>query len=293
MMNFIICFKHRFFRKSTIAIILLGVALIGVSWFTRSFLSIQDYVQFSDPNHPYWLEYQSSSILSAEAFQRVLDSSNRISRSNAFSFYVIMNNGFLLYTLFGNLLVGMAVISFFQERKCGFTKLMLIRSGGYKQYIMSEAIAVSLTGWLYALLPCLIVWLLASLFSPDVLPQGQSIFVTPFALLKSLHQGNTVVFAYLIVIIIKSLQFIFITLLAFAFSLIVQRAIILLFIPLFYVIVMNFLKNKIYVPSVDFNVMGANQIMSFAPTLFNCFYTCLIALIVFIIFTKKERTINA
>lgn len=287
----LLCLKHRFLRKTTIAIILLGIFLIGVSWFTRSFLSIQDYMEYANYNHPYWQEMRDTEILSAAAHQRYFEATNQISRSNAFSFYAVMNNGFLLYTLIGNLLVGIAALSFFQERKSNFLKMKLIRNGDYNRSILGEAFAVSLTGWLYALIPSLIVWLAACILCPYVLPQGQSIDVLPHAMLNSLFQGNTIVFAYLIEIFMNSLQFIFTGLLVFALSLIVHRGIVLLFIPVFYVIMMNFVTYASGY-TMSFYIMGAPQVMSYAPLLFACFYTFVLALIIFRFFTKKENAVN-
>ncbi len=293
MHEFMVYLKRRFCCKYTVAAVLVGVLLLVLTWLIRNYPYILQYLDDIDPNNSYWQQARASTILSDDAFQRLYEYRVALSRSDVFSFFALLGDSHMLYTNFGNLLLTLPVLSFFAERKSGFIKFVVLRNGSYHDYLVKEGLAVSLSGWLIALLPSLIIWFLAAVFSPDVLSLNGAELVTSTAIFRSFFQGpeRLVVFAYLITMALTSLQFFFNALLAFAFALFVDKGVVLLFVPFLYVNLFNFLLWPTGY-GISYEIMGVAQTMSYAPLALTSLFTFVVALLLLKIFVNREKVFH-
>ncbi len=292
MHSFFVIFRKRFWRKYAVAGILIGFFLLAMSFYINGRTSIAEYREHV--NGTYWGLAQEDGFQSEETVERINARKTEDAASQIFSMYVIMEYAYSLYFYGGNILLTLPVLFFFYERKRGYHQFVLTRSGSFYPHLAREGIATAAAGWLMALIPPLLLWGLAWVFSPSLLPLNQSFNLLPNALVAGLFQGNGIALAYLLYILLASLNFFFLALLAFAFALFVKRGVYLLFIPLLYTylanIIVAFLEKYGY--GFSFAPTLITSLSTFAPMLFFWFYTLLLALLILKVFAGKERIIH-
>lgn len=290
MTDFISLFRRRFLQKEILLAILLSVVIMAVSYAVRASPEIQAYWQLRSGNH--FAIQQLPGILTNDAAMRVYDDYVTVAASQAFSFYILMSNGFMLYYLLANIFIVLPVIRFFNERKDGVLQLIAVRYGTWS-YIAREAFVASLVGMLLVLLPSIVFWALALLFSPAMFPLSQTF--GPFAddFFQHLGKSENIAVLYLVLILLNGILFFSRTMLAFSFSLILERKAILLFVPLIFTYFLYILFSIIGIPEYASLSYSEEHIKSLAPILLSTILPLFTSVIVFYGFCNKERIFHA
>lgn len=290
MRDFIAIWKRRFLQRETLWAILLSLVFMLVSYVVRASPEIATYFKLKSGRH--FAVADLPGVLTEDAAARVQADYLTVAASQAFSFYILMSNGFLLYHLLANIIIVLPILRFFNERKSGILQLTTVRRGNWSS-IALEAFAASLSGTLLVLLPSLIFWALALLASPTMFPLSQAF--APFSddFFQYLGQPEHIAGLYLVLILLNGILYFCRSLLAFSFALLVERKAILLFIPLAFTYAMYLLFTLLGIPGYAALSQFEEHIKTLAPLLLSSLLPLLAATLVFGCFCKKENILHA
>lgn len=293
MKTFLCTLKKRVFRKYTVFGIIIAMLLIALTFYIRGYEDIQYYNNIVNGEYEFLISSSEEKVLNKESIKRANDSRLAMEESYIYSFDSVINRALYSYDFFAPILLTLPVLSFFYERKKGYLKYSCIRVGHYRRYIFNEGVSCAITGWLITVIPCIIAWLFMFIFCPSLYNLNQALIPNTQSVLGFLYQENTLAYAYLLHMLIYSVTFFFLTLLTFAFSLIVKHGAYLIFIPLLYTkITFSFLsKFSLGLYSPSFIIGELNMTLSYSPILMTCFYTFLLSYLI-IIFARRESVFS-
>lgn len=162
--------KRRLLRSSIFLSIFIGVLSIILTFVIRNFEAFNMYFMIKGEKVPFIFEINK--FLDNDTYYRAFNDQVRYFASMAFSFISYMHYGFSIYVFIINILIVVPVMLFYEEMKSGFSKFVLSRLK-YQKYIIYEALAVSVSGWLIAFCSLFIFWLIAVIFSVETFPLTQ------------------------------------------------------------------------------------------------------------------------
>lgn len=281
-------FKRRFFRPQTIAVILISVALMIISWLAGAMPQFKDYQTVLKGTHPFLDGFPWTYTM--ETAQRIKDDIATLYKSECLSFYVIMYHGFDIYFLIANIFIVLPFLQFFEERRSGYTKLMALK--GKNQYFIAEAIADSIVAYLYVLIPLLIFWVIAVAIGNPLYPVLQDFNPEYDDFFQVSWQSGNIIWLYFGLIFLVSISYFLKGFFVFICSVFIEKKIFLVFIPVIYSYIIGILCIAIGLVSYgSFNYL-VEDLKSLSPFLVNCFIQLSITAILFGIFFRREKVLN-
>lgn len=286
--------KVRFWRKYTLFAVLVAVFLIGLTYFVHAYDDIQYYFSVNGGSLSSLIVAEEEPVISPEVIERSNTYTRTMEQANVFSFQAAMHHAVYSYYFLGPILLTLPVLAFYYERKGGYFRLLSLRAGDYHGFLLKEGLACAISGWLIALIPWLIVWLLLVLLCPMPTYLFQAPSVSPNAVFGSFFREDFVAWAYLLQILSVSPLYFFYGFLLFAISLLLNRGVYLIFIPLLYnfivPIVLRGLSLWRYAPDVPLEHIS--ETITFANLMVPWLYTFLLAVLILLVFVRKERAVN-
>lgn len=189
-----------------------------------------------------------------------------------------------------HIFIALPFISFFNERKSGYTRLMVLRSDS--GYFMAEAIADSLVAYLYVVIPLVIFWLLAVIIGHPVYPLSQKFSSAYNNLFPFSSEDNGIIWVYLILIFLTSLLYFFRGFFLFICSVVFEKKVLLLFVSLVYTYAFETICIALEKYDYGSYFYLTEELQSLSPFMVNCFINLFITAILFLVFFRKERALN-
>lgn len=285
---FIQILKRRFFRLQTFFVILISLLLMFLSVLSGGISDIRQYVSILDGS--YALLDGFPLIYSAETAERIVENMAVMCRSQFLSFYAIMYHGFHIYMLAAHIFIALPFLSFFNERKNGYTRLLVLRSDS--RYFMAEAAADSVVAYLYVVIPLVIFWLIAVIIGHPVFPLSQEFSSAYDYFFQFSSEDNKIIWLYLILIFLTSLLYFFRGFFLFICSLFFEKKVLLLFVSLLYTYAFETICITLQKYSYGSHTYLTEELKSLSPFMVNCFFNLILTVILFFLFFRKERALN-
>jgi len=234
---------------------------------------------------------QLPGVFSEEAALRARQDLLDIAISNAFSFQIFMYFGFTFFHIIANLIITVPCLSFYDERKSGFTRILASKTCMHR-YITCEALAVSISAWLIALVPALLFWALTLLLSPVILPLNQYFASAPDDYFQLIDFRTEIQWLYLRLILITSAGFFFKGLLTFVTSLVIDKKVTLIFLPLLYSYAVYALFEAVGLNGYAELSYFDGNIKSVSPVLFSFAVSLAVSTVIIYTFCNREKMLN-
>lgn len=222
--------RRRLFRREILYAMLLSFFIMIISFLVEASLEIRTLLQ---DIHDLDLYYPELGLFSTEAAERLKTYLLENSVSQAFSFFIFMEDGYIIYNFIANFIITLPILMFFEDRQNGTEQLIALRTGT-GSYLVLEATAICLTVGVLVLVPSILFWGITYLFAPYKFPLSQSFVPDSISFFQILGLEKNVAWKYLALIILNSMMLMSKAFLTFTLSLRIHKKAVILFIPILF-----------------------------------------------------------
>ncbi len=280
--------RRRLCRKEILYAMILSFFIMIVSHLVEASLEIRSLL---DTIHDLNSGSTEFALYAPETAQRLRQFILENRASQAFSFYIFMEDGYTLYHFIAHFLITLPVLMFMQDRQNGTQQMIALRSrtGGYLAW---EGAAICLTAGILVLVPSIVFWAVTYLLAPCRFPLSQSFPPYSEDFFQILGQEKNVAWKYLVLIFLNAALLASKVFLTFAVSLRTQRKVVILFFPMVFSYGLQILCILLKLPAYGQLTYYDAMIESLAPAFVTMMVHLLLAAGILATTNGKEASLN-
>lgn len=280
--------RRRLYRKEILYAMVLSFFIMIVSYLVEASLEIKAVIDIIHNLNSGFPEY---TLYTPETAERLKHFFLENRTSQAFSFYIFMEDGYTIYNFIAYFIITLPVLMFIQDRQNGTEQLIALRNKT-GSYLASEGVSVCLVVGILVLVPSILFWGISYLITPNNFPLSQSFPPYPEEFFQILGQEKNVAWKYLALILLNAMLFISKAFLAFAVSLRIQKKVAILFVPIIFSYALQIVCTLFGLPDYGRITYFDSMIDSLAPVFVTMMIHILLAVVLISITNVKERSLN-
>lgn len=287
-------FKRYIFNRSTLIVIAIGFFCLIVSFIVRNYDSLKELIK---PN----INTMESQGLDMAAKLRQSKQHRDFLCVDLFNFDSYIRSAQWIYLYLVNIFAILPSIIYFDKRKSGYLKSVLMRTH-FKKYLWSEGLSITVAGGIIAFIPYLVYWLIGAIFIPNNVGEDMGLVSTYFREYQSfnpfsfLHVSiGQLKLYWLVYIVMIGIYGICISFLTFVFANIVSKKAVLFVVPLGYYYLVTTVMDFFHIQ--HYSILGLISYFSQANNstpniLIAISMIIIVSLIIYSVKVTKEKVVN-